>query len=139
MHIDANQLVKLAQVLTALTATNETSDQPNQASPTDAAINGALLGKYVIVRTYSAGVFAGTLSAKDGNEVLLKEARRLWFWKAPKGKSISLSAVAVDGIDHGASRIPNAVETVWLEAIEIIPTTDLARQSIEGAPVDEQN
>lgn len=104
----------------------------------ETSIYSRLLGKYVIVRTYSAGVFAGTLATKSGNEVLLENARRLWRWQVPAGKSISLSAVAVDGIDQARSTIPNAVDLVWLEAIEIIPTTDAARASIEGAPVCEQ-
>ena len=39
-----------------------------------------MIGKYVIVRTYSAGVFAGTLKIKDGKEVELIDARRLWLW-----------------------------------------------------------
>ena len=32
---------------------------------------------YVIVRTYSAGVFAGELVARNGREVELSNARRL--------------------------------------------------------------
>ena len=35
---------------------------------------------YVIVRTYSAGVFAGTLESRKGKEVVLSQARRLWYW-----------------------------------------------------------
>ena len=36
-------------------------------------------GKYVIVRTYSAGVFAGNLLSRNGQEVVLKNARtRIW-------------------------------------------------------------
>lgn len=34
---------------------------------------------YVIVRTYSAGVFAGYLTSKKGQEVELTTARRLWY------------------------------------------------------------
>ena len=36
--------------------------------------------KYVIVRTYSAGVFAGELESKNGQEVVLRNARRIWYW-----------------------------------------------------------
>ena len=35
---------------------------------------------YKIVRTYSAGVFAGTLVSRNGKEVVLENARRLWYW-----------------------------------------------------------
>ncbi len=34
-------------------------------------------GRYVIVRTYSAGVFAGELEGRNGQEVVLRNARRL--------------------------------------------------------------
>ena len=36
--------------------------------------------KYVIVRTCSAGVFAGYLKSRKGQEVSLVSARRLWYW-----------------------------------------------------------
>ena len=35
---------------------------------------------YVMVRTYSAGVFAGELVSRKGQEVILKNARRIWYW-----------------------------------------------------------
>ena len=37
--------------------------------------------KYVICRTYSAGVFAGYLESRNGQEVVLRNARRIWYWK----------------------------------------------------------
>ena len=37
----------------------------------------AMIGKKVIVRTYSAGNWFGTLDQKAGNEVILKNARRI--------------------------------------------------------------
>ncbi len=89
------------------------------------------IGKSVIVRTYSAGVWFGTLSQKSGNEVVLTNARRLWRWWAKE--SISLSGVANYGIFEEKSKIAPAVEGVWLEAIEIIPTTEIATKSISGA------
>lgn len=89
------------------------------------------IGKSVIIRTYSAGVWFGTLSQKSGNEVVLTNARRLWRWWAKE--SISLSAVANFGIIEEKSKIAPAVEGVWLEAIEIIPTTEISARSISGA------
>ena len=35
--------------------------------------------KYIICRTYSAGVFAGYLESRNGQEVVLRNARRLWY------------------------------------------------------------
>lgn len=86
----------------------------------------------VIIRTYSAGVWFGTLAEKAGNEVILTDARRMWLWWAAEG--ISLSAVSVHGVKSDKSRIVEPVRTVWLEAIEIIPCTAQAIASIEGCP-----
>jgi len=88
------------------------------------------LGEKVIIRTYSAGVWFGTLDQKSGNEVILKDARRMWKWWARK--SISLSGVAQYGIRHDESKIAPAVSKVWLEAIEIISLTNEAIESIES-------
>ncbi|PZU22493.1 MAG: hypothetical protein DI589_11275 [Shinella sp.] len=96
------------------------------------SISAHFIGKKAIIRTYSAGVWFGTVADKDGNEVVITDARRLWYWKA--AKSISLSAVANFGVDQKASKITAPVPSVWLEAIEIIPATDDAIKSIEGAP-----
>jgi hypothetical protein len=101
----------------------------NQQSSSD-GIQYAI-GKNVIIRTYSAGVWCGTLSQKSGNEVILTDARRLWRWWS--AESISLSGVANFGILEDKSKIAPKVEGVWLEAIEIIPTTAKAEKSIMGA------
>jgi hypothetical protein len=89
------------------------------------------VGEKVIIRTYSAGVWFGVLRQKSGNEVILKNARRMWRWHAKQ--SISLSGVANYGIKEDESRIAPAVSKVWLEAIEIISCTESAIMSIEGA------
>ena len=88
-----------------------------------------MIGKKVIIRTYSAGVWYGILEQKDGSEVIIKNARRMWSWHAEKG--ISLSGVSVYGVKEDLSKIEVAVELVWLEAIEIIPVTSKAEKSIE--------
>ena len=36
--------------------------------------------KFVLVRTYSAGVFAGFLAKRKGKEAELENARRIWYW-----------------------------------------------------------
>lgn len=100
-------------------------------APSEQGLNG-LVGKKCIVRTYSAGVWFGEVEQKSGSEVIVKNARRLWRWKA--AESISLSAVAIHGVNASQSKITEAVPHVWLEAIELIPATGKAIQSIEGAP-----
>lgn len=96
-----------------------------------------MIGKKCIVRTYSAGVWFGEIDQKAGNEVIVKNARRLWRWHTKK--SISLSAIAMGDIDESKCRIAQAVPKVWLEAIELIPTADSAIETIEGAKVSEAN
>lgn len=91
-----------------------------------------MIGKKVIIRTYSAGVWFGTLEQKDGNEVIIKNARRMWRWWAKKG--ISLSSVSVHGVNDDKSKIAEPIEAVWLEAIEIIPCADSAIKNIESTP-----
>lgn len=89
--------------------------------------------KYVIVRTYSAGVFAGFLESRNGQEVVMREARRLWYWKG----AASLSQLAVDGVKYpDECKFPVAVDRVeLLQAIEILDVTPKARESIAGVKV----
>ena len=91
---------------------------------------------YVICRGYFCGVHAGYLKMHDGNHVELVNSRRLWSWKAKEG--ISLSAVAEHGI-AGGCKLPNVLQEIWLgDVYEVIPCTDAARKSIEGAATYEQ-
>lgn len=92
----------------------------------------SMVGKKCVVRTHSAGVWFGEIAEKAGNEVIVKNARRMWEWWAAEG--ISLSSVALHGIRQDQSKIVEAVPAVWLEAIELIPASDKAIASIEGAP-----
>lgn len=89
--------------------------------------------EYVIVRTYSAGVFSGYLASRDGKEVVLNNARRLWYWDG----ACSLSQLAVDGVSSPSTcKFPVEVEEVTLtEAIEVIPATEKSRESISDVPV----
>ena len=65
--------------------------------------------KYVIVRTYSAGVFAGTMESRNGQEVVLTNARRLWYWSG----AASLSQLAVSGTSKPSEcKFPVAVPRV---------------------------
>ena len=90
------------------------------------------IGQKVIIRTYSAGVWFGVLAEKEKEEVLLKDARRLWRWQT--NKSISLSGVALYGVKQAESKICAPVSQVWLQAIEIITPSDIAIKSIESCP-----
>lgn len=96
-------------------------------------MQSALIGKYVVVRTYSAGVHAGILDARDGKEVRLKDSRRIWSWTAANSDSGALSGVAANGVGP-RSKIGNTVSVIELtEAIEIIATTHAAESAIRAA------
>lgn len=85
--------------------------------------------RYVIVRTYSAGVFAGNIESKNGREIVLRNARRLWKWSG----AASLSQLAMEGVkDPDNCLFPCEVDRIEiLEAIEILDCTSSAEKSIK--------
>lgn len=89
--------------------------------------------KYIICRTQSAGVFAGYLEKRTGMEVVLRNARRLWYWEG----AASLSQLSVDGVSTpDKCKFPVAVDRVELtQAIEILDVTRQAQDSIKSVPI----
>lgn len=88
-----------------------------------------MIGQFVIVRTYSAGVHAGTLKSQDGKMVVLSDAQRIWFWKGAN----TLNEIALRGVGKG-SKISEAVPEIALtEAIELIPASNEARDNLREA------
>lgn len=87
----------------------------------------------VIVRTQSAGVFAGVIKSRKGSEAIVANARRLWYWSG----AASLSQLAVDGTSNPSGcKFPVAVpEVTLLNVIEILPLSDKAKASIDSVPV----
>lgn len=77
----------------------------------------------VIVRTYTAGVYAGVLldKSEDGRRVRLGDARILWSWEGAL-TTLDLAAVGPSG---GKISHPVAVCEVT-EAIAVIAMTDEA-------------
>ena len=91
---------------------------------------------YVIVRTYSAGAFAGNLISRKEKEVELSDARRLWYWAG----AASLSQLAMEGTKTPSTcKFPCPVKNVILtEAIEILAVSAQAEASIKGVPIWQQ-
>ena len=88
-----------------------------------------MIGKKVIVRTYSAGVHYGTLITKEGATVVLKDSIRIWYWDG----AFTLSALAMLGTSKpGNCKFSVPVAEIEIERIEIIPCSDQAIKSIEG-------
>ena len=83
--------------------------------------------RYCIVRCSAAGVHAGFVKERNGQEVTLLRSRRLWRWW---GKT--LSGLATEGSFAPekckyANEIP---EITVLDACEIIPCSDAGMRSI---------
>lgn len=95
-----------------------------------------MLNKFVIVRTYSAGVHAGFLKSRKDKEVILTKARRIWYWNGAS----TLSQLAMEGTKKPEDcKFPCAVDEILLtEAIEIIPCTEQAQKSIEDVKIWKQ-
>ena len=93
--------------------------------------------KYVLIRTRSAGVFAGYLKSRNhtvsGLEVTLTNVRRIWYWKG----AASLSQLAVDGTScPDECKFPVKVPIIDLpEVIEILDVSDKAKASIASVKI----
>ena len=87
----------------------------------------AMLGKPVLIRTYSAGVHFGTLTEWDGAKVAtLQQSRRIWSWTGAN----TLNEIANVGVKKG-SKISLAVQAITLtETIEIIQMSDKAVKNL---------
>jgi len=90
---------------------------------------------YCLVRTYSAGVFAGYIDVNklNGRNGIVLQARRIWQWSG----AASLSQLSVDGTSKPEDcRFPCEVEKIILtEIIEVLPCTVKAKLSIDGVKI----
>ena len=89
--------------------------------------------KNVIIRTEKAGVFFGNIKERNGQEAVITNCRRLWYWSG----AASLSQLAVDGTSRPKDCKFTTVidEMVVLGVIEIIPCTEKAIESINSVAV----
>lgn len=95
------------------------------------------MNRYVIVRTYSMGVFAGMLDAEESTETkkVLRNARRLYRWVG----AATLSQMAMAGPSRPAEcQFPQEVDRVELTSpngFEVLDVTFDARMAIDRVPV----
>lgn len=86
--------------------------------------------KKYIVRCDRSGVFYGEIESRNGQEVTMRNARCLWYWDG----AASLLQLAKEGTTEPR----NCKFTVYVDeltvvdAIEMLPCTDKAADSIEG-------
>jgi len=92
--------------------------------------------EYVIIRGDRSGVFAGYLESRNGQDVILKNARRIWYWDGAS----SLSQLAMEGTSKPENcKFPCEVKKVQiLDAIEVIDCTEKARKSIKSVNIWKQ-
>ena len=85
---------------------------------------------YKMVRTYSAGVFAGYVESLDGQHAVLRNARRIWYWDG----AATLSELATRGTSKPEKcKFPCEVNRIELtNVIELIDITETAEKSSKG-------
>jgi len=120
MNIDNMTYGQLKQI--AAMFQGVTTHQPAPVHP--------FTGRYVIARCYSAGVHAGEVVSVDGENVILKDSRRLWSWKAKDG--VALSGVAQNGLTSEGKVDTLNPEIALTGVCELIPCSAKARESIDG-------
>lgn len=117
--------------ITEITINGETYIKKSEAGNASAPQKDGM--KYCIVRTHSAGVFAGYVESRTGQEVVVRSARRIFYWDG----AASLSQLAMSGTSKPQNcKFPEAVDKVeLLQAIEILGCTEKAQKSIASVGV----
>ena len=86
---------------------------------------------FVIVRTYSAGVFAGNLTSRNGKEGKMENAIRIWSWAG----AATLSQMAMEGVKRPEEcKFGMPVTVTLTEIIEVIETTPEAEKNLKEVP-----
>lgn len=86
-----------------------------------------MIGEFVLVRTFSAGVHCGVLAESSGTAVLLTDARRVWRWRGAN----SLHELSQHGAAKDYTRISEPVPRILLtQAVEVIPCTEKATKNL---------
>ena len=87
-------------------------------------------GKKVIVRCNDSSVFYGTLASRNGQEVELRNVRRIWYWSG----AASTFQLSAEGVTRPEScKFTMAIDSITiLDVVEILPCTEAAIASIEA-------
>lgn len=91
-----------------------------------------LIGKKVLARGESSGVFYGTLAEQDGREVRLTNVRNIWRWEGAR----CLMDFARDGVSspEGCNFSVVLDEIVMTDCIQLLPVSEKAAGIIEAVP-----
>ena len=108
--------IALQELIQMLRYTDRTPDTPDKN-----------IGKFVIIRTFSAGVHMGVLVDYDRQtrHCRLTDARRIWSWEG----AFTLSAIALRGLK--TAKISASLPDITIaEVIEIITCSIEAEQNL---------
>ena len=86
--------------------------------------------KYYIIRGIDSGVFFGQIASRSGQEVELRNVRKLWYWDG----ACAAEQLAVDGVTNprGCRFTVVVPEMVVTDAIQIIPCSNKAANVLAG-------
>ncbi|MDY5645499.1 MAG: hypothetical protein SPF22_00610 [Candidatus Onthovivens sp.] len=92
-----------------------------------------LIGKKCVFRGNRSGVFFGELVDKNGQEVEIKNCRRLWYWDG----ACSISEISLSGVKNPNNcKFTVTVESLVItDCIEIDVCTEKAIENIESVKV----
>lgn len=88
------------------------------------------LNKKVLVRSYDAGVYFGTLTKVEGETVRMENVRNIWHWTGAS----CLSQIANDGI-KGDQVSPVVSSMIINRVCQILPLSGKAIENLENQPV----
>lgn len=87
------------------------------------------IGKKVLVRSFDAGVYFGTLENMEGEQVKMRDVRNIWSWEGAS----CLSQIANNGIKRG--RVTQVVSSMVINRVcQIMPLADAAIKNLESQP-----
>lgn len=87
---------------------------------------------FVLVRGYGSGVQYGYLKSRNGCEVELIDARRIWSWN----KATETMQISVEGISKSDSKVTVSVpKKSVLDVIEVLVITGIAIDNLKTQPI----
>ena len=121
-------LIKVLEMLLNSGSENTQENiQENNQTESGKTLDQMHVGEYVLIRTYSAGVHFGRLVKREGMEVVLDEARRIWSWDG----AFSLSEVSETGV--GSGKISAKIDGILLtQTIEVMRLSIKSKENLYG-------
>ena len=89
------------------------------------------INKKVIVRSNGAGIIFGTLVAKNGLELELKDSRKIYYWEGAK----TVEDISLFGIAPSSQVTRPVSQKVIGEFTEMLLLTEEAIINLEGQPI----